>query len=312
MYRNKDRVYWVIRKVNILFEITKKTKPKAKKHIDDQKVFQKNKIPIHRQRGLYNYWESLCYYCFSLSHSVSQSMRVLFFGSFFLNFWLLGLFISRGDTTFWIHFSVVIFYQNCLFGKKRRERDMTHHPSSTIEAHVDSILNSTRSYSQLPRVRTDLVELFRKYHSLYLRSGPFGTGQKSSLFRSVFGFFSQECRSATFVSCCNIWSKNNTHTKLTVFFFLDTYTIFKITAKGTITVNLVYLTGTIPTLYKRDNNVYNIPVTIYLTENYPFEPPVVFVTPTASTNRLTNTTNYQHTEHTHILLMSLFYFCSFD
>lgn len=54
-------------------------------------------------------------------------------------------------------------------------------------------------------------------------------------------------------------------------------------AKDNITLTLVYLTGTIPSVYFRDNNVYNIPVTIYITEAYPFEPPVVFVTPSAST-----------------------------
>jgi ESCRT-I complex subunit TSG101 len=102
---------------------------------------------------------------------------------------------------------------------------MTHFPPP-IDSRIDLLLNSARGYSQLARVKSDLLELCRQYPSLLLASGPF--------------------------------------------------------VKNNLTVTLLYLTGTIPSVYVRDNNVYNIPVTIYLTEAYPFEPPVVFVTPSAT------------------------------
>jgi ESCRT-I complex subunit TSG101 len=41
---------------------------------------------------------------------------------------------------------------------------------------------------------------------------------------------------------------------------------------------ILYLSGTIPIIYS--GNQYNIPIALWITENYPLQPPIVYVTPT--------------------------------
>lgn len=66
---------------------------------------------------------------------------------------------------------------------------MTHF-SPTIETHIDLLLNSAHAYSQLARVKSDLVELCRQFPSLLLRSGPFGEDQPEfSFFLESFDRF---------------------------------------------------------------------------------------------------------------------------
>jgi ESCRT-I complex subunit TSG101 len=90
------------------------------------------------------------------------------------------------------------------------------------QAIVEQLLFDVKGYTQIQRVRQDLISLLQQYSSLSARSAPF--------------------------------------------------------ARGNASVPLICLSGTIPVNYKNGN--YNIPITVYIPENYPYAPPYVFVNPT--------------------------------
>jgi hypothetical protein len=69
------------------------------------------------------------------------------------------------------------------------------HSSPTIETHIDLLLNSAHVYSQLARVKSDLLELCRQFPSLFLLSGPFGKFRQNFLFLESFsGVLKSQCQ----------------------------------------------------------------------------------------------------------------------